>query len=208
MLVQSNTPSASVWRFPRKNDLDPGNLGWKKCQFYEPALNKAGSFDKVRRSEMALDCECLEGRVWPSGARSEHIRDVKKKPGACIYSRVGIMCLSVPNEMPDLMIFARSARLPRYHSLLLNRHRSISEAMTGSDRWLTALVPIRGVDFGSLLYLGLVAIFRTNDNPAKFVGFVPRWPRMDECRASRRTSHNIFGLQIFFAASLQAIYVR
>lgn len=131
MLVQSNTPSASVWRFPRKNDLDPRNLGWKKCQFDEPALNKAGSFDKLWGSEMALDCECLEGRFWPSIARFEHIRDVKKKPGACIYSRVGIMCSSVPNEMPDLMNFAHAARLPRHHSLLLNRHRSVSEAMAG-----------------------------------------------------------------------------
>ena len=73
-------------------------------------------------------------QVWPSVARSEHIGDVKKKPSACIYSRVGIMCSSVPNEMPDLMLFAHAARLPRYHSLLLNRHRSLSELRAGQDR--------------------------------------------------------------------------
>lgn len=40
----------------------------------------------------------LKGRFWPSVTSFEYVRDVKKEPGACIYSRVGIMSSSVANE--------------------------------------------------------------------------------------------------------------
>lgn len=76
MLVQSYTPSASV---QRKNELDSRNLGMGEVsKFYEPALNKAGSFDRLWVWGMALDNGCLEGRFWPSISNFEHDRDLKR----------------------------------------------------------------------------------------------------------------------------------
>lgn len=76
ILVQSYTPSASI---QRKNNLDSRNLGMGEVsKFYEPALNKAGSFDRLWVWEMALDNGCLEGRFWPSISSLEHVRDLKR----------------------------------------------------------------------------------------------------------------------------------
>lgn len=94
----------------------------------------------------------LEGRFWPSVTSFEHVRDIKKKPGACIYSRVGIMSSSVANEMPDLMISTHAARpSPRHPSLLHNHLRKQSLRSNARIRLISpCLVTSRRVDFGPL----------------------------------------------------------
>lgn len=86
-----------------------------------------------------------------------HMFETSKKtpPGGCIYTCVGIMCSSVANEMPDLIIPTYAARRPpRYQYLLHNHHRK--QPLRSNARLLKclpALFTIRRVDFGSPLPL-------------------------------------------------------